>query len=97
MRVKLRILEVPFFSSIDELLQSDLEIDVVNICTPNGLHASQSLKALEKRKHVVCEKPMGLSKDNCEKLFSRHYKVSRQVFVSCRIGIRPFRVDKVNC
>jgi predicted dehydrogenase len=33
---------VPFFSSIEELLQSDLDIDVVNICTPNGLHAAQS-------------------------------------------------------
>lgn len=72
--------EVPFFSSIDELLKSDLEIDVVNICTPNGLHASQSLKALEKRKHVVCEKPMGLSKDNCEKIIFKALQVSRQVF-----------------
>ena len=72
--------EVPFFSSIDELLGDDLEIDVVNICTPNGLHADQSLKALAKKKHVVCEKPMGLSKDNCEKIIFKALQVSRQVF-----------------
>jgi predicted dehydrogenase len=71
---------VPFFSSIEELLQSDLDIDVVNICTPNGLHAAQSLKALEMKKHVVCEKPMGLSKDNCEKIIFKALEVSRQVF-----------------
>jgi predicted dehydrogenase len=71
---------VPFFSSIEELLQSDLDIDVVNICTPNGLHADQSLKALEMKKHVVCEKPMGLSKDNCEKIIFKALEVSRQVF-----------------
>ncbi|MEY4573181.1 MAG: hypothetical protein RLZ10_2465, partial [Bacteroidota bacterium] len=53
---------VPFFSSIDELLSSGIDFDVVNICTPNGLHAEQSLKALEAKKHVVCEKPMGLTK-----------------------------------
>ena len=29
----------PFFSSIDELLSSGIDIDVVNICTPNGFHA----------------------------------------------------------
>ena len=71
---------VPFFSSIEDLLQSDLDIDVVNICTPNGLHAAQSLKALEMKKHVVCEKPMGLSKDNCEKIIFKALEVSRQVF-----------------
>ena len=72
--------DVPFFSSIEELLDSSLDIDVVNICTPNGLHAAQSLKALEHKKHVVCEKPMGLSKDNCEKIIFKALEVSRQVF-----------------
>ena len=38
---------VPFFSSVEEMLASDLEFDVVNICTPNGLHAGQSIQALE--------------------------------------------------
>lgn len=72
--------DVPFFSSIEELLDSALNIDVLNICTPNGLHAAQSLKALEHKKHVVCEKPMGLSKDNCEKIIFKALEVSRQVF-----------------
>ena len=72
--------DVPFFSSIEELLDSALNIDVVNICTPNGLHAAQSLKALEHKKHVVCEKPMGLSKDNCEKIIFKALEGSRQVF-----------------
>src|SRR5690606_7897258 len=48
----------PFFSSPEEMLSSGIEIDVVNVCTPNGLHATHSLLALDARKHVVCEKPM---------------------------------------
>jgi UDP-N-acetyl-2-amino-2-deoxyglucuronate dehydrogenase len=71
---------VPFFKTIDELLNSGLEFDVVNICTPNGFHATQSLAALEAKKHVVCEKPMGLSKDSCEKMIFKALQVSRQVF-----------------
>lgn len=71
---------VPFFKTVEELLSSNLDIDVVNICTPNGFHASQSLKALEAKKHVVCEKPMGLSKDSCEKMIFKALQVSRQVF-----------------
>lgn len=72
--------EVPFFKTVEELLTSGLEFDVVNICTPNGLHADQSIKALEAKKHVVCEKPMGLSKDNCEKVIFKSLQMSKNVF-----------------
>lgn len=71
---------VPFFQSVEALLQSGLEFDVVNICTPNGLHAEQALKALEAKKHVVVEKPMGLTKDQCEKVIFKSLQQSKQVF-----------------
>ncbi len=72
--------DVPFFASIDEMLSSGVAIDVVCICTPNGLHAEQSIKALEARKHVVCEKPMGLTKAECEQVIFKSLQVSRHVF-----------------
>lgn len=72
--------EAPYFNDLDELLDSDLEMDCVNICTPNGLHGPQSLKALEKFKHVVCEKPMALTKDTCEAVIFKALQVSRHVF-----------------
>lgn len=72
--------DVPFFNSIEELLASGLDFDVVNVCTPNGLHAAQSIQALEAKKHVVCEKPMGLSKDNCEKVIFKALQMSKHVF-----------------
>jgi UDP-N-acetyl-2-amino-2-deoxyglucuronate dehydrogenase len=71
---------VPFFSSIDEMLASNVVFDVVNVCTPNGLHAGQSLAALEAKKHVVVEKPMGLSKDNCEQVIFKSLQMSKNVF-----------------
>ena len=71
---------IPFFNTIEDLLASGLEFDVVNICTPNGLHAEQSIKALEARKHVVCEKPMGLSKEACEQVIFKSLQMSRNVF-----------------
>lgn len=72
--------DVPFYTDLDEMLAAMPEINVVNICTPNGLHASQSLKALQQRKHVVCEKPMGLSKANCENVIFKALQMSRHVF-----------------
>jgi UDP-N-acetyl-2-amino-2-deoxyglucuronate dehydrogenase len=72
--------DVPFFKTVEGLLESGVYLDVVNICTPNGLHAQQSIAALEAKKHVVCEKPMGLSKDNCEKVIFKSLQMSKQVF-----------------
>lgn len=60
--------KIPFFHSMEELLLSEIEMDVVCIATPNGLHEEHALKALNKGHHVVIEKPMALSKAGCEKL-----------------------------
>ncbi|TND07721.1 MAG: dehydrogenase [Bacteroidetes bacterium] len=70
----------PFYNDIDQLLANHPDIEVVNICTPNGLHASQSLKALDAGKHVVVEKPMALSKSDCEAVINSALKSGKQVF-----------------
>ena len=72
--------EVPFFASIEDLLAADLEIDVLCVCTPNGLHAEHAILALEAGIHVVCEKPMGLTKKACEAVIFKSLQVNRQVF-----------------
>jgi UDP-N-acetyl-2-amino-2-deoxyglucuronate dehydrogenase len=72
--------DVPFFNSIEELLNSNIDFDVASVCTPNGLHADQSIQLLEANKHVVCEKPMGLSKDNCERVIFKALQMSKHVF-----------------
>lgn len=73
-------LDVPFFSSVDEMYKAGLEFDVVNVCSPNGLHAEHTLIALEHKKNVVIEKPMGLTVADCEKIIFKALQVSRQVF-----------------
>lgn len=71
---------VPYFNTPEEMFAAFPDIDVVNVCTPNGLHAEHSLKALENHKHVVCEKPMAITKADCEKIIYKALQVSRTVF-----------------
>lgn len=73
-------IEVPYFSNIDDLLNADLDIDVVNICTPNGYHAEHAIKSLRMRKHVVLEKPIALSKKDAEKILFKSLQMDRSVF-----------------
>lgn len=78
--LKLDAFNVPFFSKLEDFLNSEINADVLSICTPNGLHADQAVKALEHKLHVVCEKPMGLSKANCEAVIYKAMQMSRHVF-----------------
>jgi predicted dehydrogenase len=71
---------VPFFSSIDDMLAADIDFDVLCVATPNGLHGEHAMKALDKGKHVVCEKPMALTVADCEKIIFKALQASRQVF-----------------
>lgn len=85
-------LNLPFFNSIEDLLQNGPETDVVCICTPNGLHAAHALTALEHRRHVVIEKPMGLSKATCETVLFKALQQSRQVFIVMQNRYSPTSV-----
>ena len=69
-----------FYNSLSELLAKEKDIDVVNICVPNGLHAELALKALDSGKHVVIEKPMALSRLDAENILARSKERGCDVF-----------------
>ncbi len=71
---------VPVFKSLEEFLSAKISIDVLNIATPNGLHAEQALIALEHNFHVVIEKPMSLSCLSSQQVISKATQMKRQVF-----------------
>jgi UDP-N-acetyl-2-amino-2-deoxyglucuronate dehydrogenase len=78
--VKADVFNVPFFNSLDEFLSSGIDVDVVNIATPNGYHAGMALQVLDARKHVVIEKPLALTKADAEKVLFRALQVHKHVF-----------------
>jgi predicted dehydrogenase len=44
-----------------DLLRREPDVEIVDVCTPPWLHAPMTIAALEKGKHVLCEKPIALS------------------------------------
>jgi predicted dehydrogenase len=70
-----------WFSNPDDLLSSEQEMDVVVICTPNGLHAEHSIKALLAGFHVLCEKPMALTVSDCSKMIDAAERAGKQLFI----------------
>ena len=55
------------YGSVEELL-ADPQIDAVSICTANHTHAELTIKALKAGKHVLCEKPMAITLEECQRM-----------------------------
>lgn len=68
------------YYSIEELLKSGESIDVLSICSPNGLHAQHAIHALNAGFHVLCEKPMALSVADCGEMIKAAERSNRRLF-----------------
>ncbi len=71
---------VLYYTNYNQMLAECKSVEVVNICVPNGLHAQYALEAFDAGKHVVCEKPMALTKADAERMVFKSLEVSRHFF-----------------
>ena len=55
------------YDDFDEIAKND-EIDIVYIVLPNSMHAEYTIRAAKAKKHVLCEKPMAVSVEECRKM-----------------------------
>lgn len=69
------------YYSIEDLLAGEKNLQVLAICTPNGLHAEHSIQALQAGCHVLCEKPLSISVADAENMIEAAKKNNRKLFV----------------
>ncbi len=55
------------YMDYEKMLEWD-DIDVVNICTPSGMHMESALKAAEKGEHLIVEKPLDITLEKCDRI-----------------------------
>ena len=61
--------DVTVYKSFEEIL-NDSRVDIVSICTPNDLHASEAMMAAKAGKHIFLEKPAAVSSEELDELVS---------------------------
>ena len=73
------------FTSPEEMAASSL-IDAVYIAVPNSLHAALSILFMQQGKHVLCEKPLAITREDCEAIAAAVKKSDRKFMVGqiCR-------------
>ena len=72
---------IRLYSSVQEMLLRETGTQVMDICTPNGLHAEHTVLALKNGYHVVCEKPMALRVSDAEWMIQEARKAKRHLFI----------------
>ncbi len=70
---------IPFFEHPDDMLAAGLT-DVCCVCTPNYLHESHCIAALEAGLQAVVEKPMAISTASCERMIAAAQRTGNKIF-----------------
>jgi predicted dehydrogenase len=76
------------YSDYRKMLERD-DIDVVNICTPSGLHAQMTIDALQAGKHVICEKPMALNLHDADRMIATAQATGKKLCVVLQNRYNP--------
>lgn len=76
------------YKTADALI-ADPGVEAVDLCTPTHLHAPLTLKALKAGKHVLVEKPMGLTAEECDAMVAAAREAGRVLMVAQVIRFFP--------
>lgn len=55
------------YTDLDAML-SDEELDIIDICAPTYLHEEYVVRAAKAGRHILCEKPMSLTVESCDRM-----------------------------
>ena len=75
------------YMNYKEMLK-DKSIDAVHIFTPNKLHSTMAIDALEAGKHVMCEKPMAVNAKEARKMYEAAKKADKKLSVGYQVRFR---------
>ncbi|MBI4890130.1 MAG: Gfo/Idh/MocA family oxidoreductase [Acidobacteria bacterium] len=82
-------LDIPAYYGSYEAMLKDPDIDVIYNPLPNHLHVPWSIKALEAGKHVLCEKPLGLSSEEIRSLIAVRNRTGLQAGEAFMVKTHP--------
>ncbi|SNR94426.1 Predicted dehydrogenase [Hymenobacter mucosus] len=80
------------YQTFDTIL-ANKSIDLVYITLPNGLHKEYTLRAAKAGKHVIVEKPMALTEQDCQEMIAACQRAGVQLAVGYRLHYEPHHIE----
>jgi Predicted dehydrogenases and related proteins len=78
-----------------DALKNNPEVDVIYIVLPNGMHAEYTVRGLQAGKHVLTEKPMANTPDECRQMIDAARKADRKLMVAYRCRYEPHNQEAI--
>src|SRR6185503_7876054 len=82
------------YESFDSI-KDNKDIDIVYVVTPNSLHKEFVIRAAQAGKHVICEKPMALSVEDCDAMIAACKKAGKMLSIGYRLHFEPYNLEMV--
>jgi predicted dehydrogenase len=82
------------YGNLDSI-RDNKDIDIVYVVTPNALHKDFVLRAAQAGKHVICEKPMATSVEDCDAMIAACKKAGKLLSIGYRLHFEPYNLEMV--
>lgn len=76
------------YDTYDQIADND-DIDIIYVVLPNSMHAEYSIRAAEAGKHVISEKPMATSVEDCQRMIDACEQAGKKLSVGYRVHFEP--------
>lgn len=76
-------------------IKDNPEVDVIYIVLPNGMHAEYTIRGFQAGKHVLTEKPMANTPEDCQKMIDAGRKSGRKLMVAYRCRYEPYNREAI--
>lgn len=80
------------YENFDEI-KSNPDIDIVYIVLPNAMHYEYVIRAAKAGKHVICEKPMATTVEDCERMIKACQQAGVKLSMGYRLHFDPFNQE----
>ena len=76
-------------------IKDNPEVDVIYVVLPNGMHAEYTVRGLQAGKHVLSEKPMANTPDECQQMIDAARQAGRKLMVAYRCRYEPHNQEAI--
>jgi predicted dehydrogenase len=84
---------IPVRATYDDYERCLQEVDAVYICTPNSEHAGYAERAANAGKHILCEKPLAVSQQECERMIKAAKDNNVKIMTAYRLHFEPLFLE----
>ncbi|SEL26124.1 Predicted dehydrogenase [Parapedobacter koreensis] len=69
------------------------DIDIVYVVLPNAMHTEYTIRALQAGKHVICEKPMAVTVEDCDRMIAAAKEAGKLLSIGYRLHFEPHNIE----